>query len=262
MFRLGSLHEIGKPVRRSLFHDRAIEPAQKRIDPDADFTPERRFFRIRALPHASQRSVILEGSSPAGDASLARAARRRSGLRRKGLVIRRVGAYRNEIIGIRPRRRWLRDASRSRLRNADRRDRSQPRSRCPQIRSASRARRHATATAEQQPGWRSTLSGWQCAGIDRTRDIEVSRRRPQPPALRRLGDRAAPADVKGRAMMHKFERGQLVRFAGGYPYRDAAEGFYQVMQLLPNRDGEYQYRIKSEREPHERVANESELHQS
>jgi len=60
-------------------------------------------------------------------------------------------------------------------------------------------------------------------------------------------------------MVHKFEPGQMVRFAGG---RNAADGFYEIIQVLPSRDGELQYRIKSEREPHQRVVNESDLDRS
>jgi hypothetical protein len=60
-------------------------------------------------------------------------------------------------------------------------------------------------------------------------------------------------------MIHKFEPGQMVRFGRGYPHRNAADGFYQVLQQLPYADGDYQYRIKSVREQHERVVREGEL---
>ena len=41
-------------------------------------------------------------------------------------------------------------------------------------------------------------------------------------------------------------------------FRAAAEGNYKISQL-PDEGGELQYRVKSAREPHERVVNESEL---
>ncbi len=60
-------------------------------------------------------------------------------------------------------------------------------------------------------------------------------------------------------MVHKFRAGQMVRFSRGFPYRDAAEGAYQVIQQLPFGEGDYQYRIKSAREQYERVVKESDL---
>ena len=60
-------------------------------------------------------------------------------------------------------------------------------------------------------------------------------------------------------MIHKFRAGESVRFCRGYPYRDAAEGLYEVLQQLPYSDGEHQYRIKSAQETRERVVRESEL---
>ena len=54
---------------------------------------------------------------------------------------------------------------------------------------------------------------------------------------------------------HKFKVGQLVNFIS----RDGASGAYQVTQLLPPECEVFQYRIKNVNEPHERVANESEL---
>jgi hypothetical protein len=54
---------------------------------------------------------------------------------------------------------------------------------------------------------------------------------------------------------HKFKIGQLV----DYSSRESASGAYQITQLLPPEGADYQYRIKSAREPHERVAKEHEL---
>ena len=53
---------------------------------------------------------------------------------------------------------------------------------------------------------------------------------------------------------HKFKIGQLV-----YYRAESASGTYQITQLLPPEGDEYQYRVKSVREPHERVAKEHEL---
>jgi hypothetical protein len=41
--------------------------------------------------------------------------------------------------------------------------------------------------------------------------------------------------------------------------RSAAAGDYKVLRELPESGGEVQYRIKSGREAHERIVNESEL---
>jgi hypothetical protein len=58
---------------------------------------------------------------------------------------------------------------------------------------------------------------------------------------------------------HRYDAGQIVRFTGGFPYRNAVAGDYEVVRRLPSRDGEFQYSIKSSGEPYERVVRESEL---
>jgi hypothetical protein len=58
---------------------------------------------------------------------------------------------------------------------------------------------------------------------------------------------------------HRYNAGQMVHFGGGFPYRNAVAGDYEVICRLPSRDGEFQYRIKSSSEPYERVVRESEL---
>jgi len=63
-------------------------------------------------------------------------------------------------------------------------------------------------------------------------------------------------------MVHKFRCGQRVRLSVSYLYQNAASGFYEVIRQLPYGEGDYQYRIKSEREQHERVVKESELEAS
>jgi hypothetical protein len=60
-------------------------------------------------------------------------------------------------------------------------------------------------------------------------------------------------------MAHQFQSGQIVRLCGGLSYRSAATGDYTIIRLLPESGGDLQYRIKSVREPHERVAKESDL---
>jgi hypothetical protein len=63
----------------------------------------------------------------------------------------------------------------------------------------------------------------------------------------------------GTPTTHRYDAGQMVRFTGGYPYRNAVAGDYEVVRRLPSRDGEFQYSIKSSGEPYERVVRESEL---
>ena len=60
-------------------------------------------------------------------------------------------------------------------------------------------------------------------------------------------------------MSHIFRAGQMVRLARAIRNRNAAEGSYEVVRQLPYGEGEFQYRIKSAREQHERVVKESEL---
>jgi len=60
-------------------------------------------------------------------------------------------------------------------------------------------------------------------------------------------------------MTPKYRSGQLVRLSRNLPYKSAAEGEYKVVRQLPETDGELRYRIKSVREPHERVVREDDL---
>jgi len=57
---------------------------------------------------------------------------------------------------------------------------------------------------------------------------------------------------------HKFKIGQSVTYTSG-PFGASASGVYQIMQLLPPEGDDFQYKIKSAAEPHERVAKESQL---
>ena len=58
---------------------------------------------------------------------------------------------------------------------------------------------------------------------------------------------------------YKFRLGQRVTLAEGVLRHNAARGAYIITKRLPERDGEFYYRIKSVSESHERVARESEL---
>ena len=63
---------------------------------------------------------------------------------------------------------------------------------------------------------------------------------------------------QGSAMPHKFTIGQTVHFRPAGHDR-SVDGLYVVTKRLPEKDGEFQYRIKHSHEPHERTARESEL---
>ena len=45
---------------------------------------------------------------------------------------------------------------------------------------------------------------------------------------------------------HRFAAGHMVRLSRAIPLRNAAAGNYEVLAQLPERDGDLQYRIKSE----------------
>ena len=63
-----------------------------------------------------------------------------------------------------------------------------------------------------------------------------------------------------RERQHKFSVGKGVEFyPGPGTVRNSPTGEYKVTKLLPERNGEFEYRIKSDRELTERVARESEL---
>jgi hypothetical protein len=71
--------------------------------------------------------------------------------------------------------------------------------------------------------------------------------------------RACRPALIGEGMTHKFRPGQTVRLCRGLASRSAPGGDFKVVRQLPNGDGEPQYRIKSVREPCERVAKESDI---
>jgi hypothetical protein len=72
-------------------------------------------------------------------------------------------------------------------------------------------------------------------------------------------DGSTLADSEHLMAAHKFRVGQAVQFRTTPFYMNAARGAFEVIRQLPERDGEFEYRIRNLAEPHERVARESEL---
>jgi hypothetical protein len=60
-------------------------------------------------------------------------------------------------------------------------------------------------------------------------------------------------------LQHRFQTGERVVLIRGFPHRNAADGLYEVMCQLPYGNGDFQYRIKNEREQFQRVVKEIEL---
>jgi len=58
---------------------------------------------------------------------------------------------------------------------------------------------------------------------------------------------------------HKFKIGQSVSYTSGPFGAGSASSIYKITQLLPREGDDFQYKIKSVVEPHERVAKESQL---
>jgi hypothetical protein len=64
--------------------------------------------------------------------------------------------------------------------------------------------------------------------------------------------------LEASMLSHKFHVGQLVQLIPSIS-RKVPGGSFEITKKLPERGGEFEYRIKSINEPHERVARESEL---
>jgi hypothetical protein len=65
--------------------------------------------------------------------------------------------------------------------------------------------------------------------------------------------------LRGQAMPdHQFHIGQTV-FLDPSLERNLPRGAFIVTKKLPEHDGEFEYRVKSINEPHERVVRESQL---
>ena len=60
---------------------------------------------------------------------------------------------------------------------------------------------------------------------------------------------------------HKFRVGQIVQLLRSSS-RNLPGGVFKITKQLPESAGEYEYRVKSINEPHERVVRESELEKS
>jgi hypothetical protein len=58
---------------------------------------------------------------------------------------------------------------------------------------------------------------------------------------------------------HRFAIGKMVQLSRGIPLRNAVAGPYEVLAQLPAQEGEFQYRIKSAREPYQRIMKEGDL---
>jgi hypothetical protein len=58
---------------------------------------------------------------------------------------------------------------------------------------------------------------------------------------------------------HRFALGQTVRLSPSRILPNVAGGDYTIIALLPPRDGEFQYRVKSKLEPYERVLKEDDV---
>ena len=58
---------------------------------------------------------------------------------------------------------------------------------------------------------------------------------------------------------HRFKIGQSVNYTSGPFGAGSASGVYKITHLLPPEGGDFQYKIKSASESHERVAKESQL---
>ena len=66
------------------------------------------------------------------------------------------------------------------------------------------------------------------------------------------------AEVEEPMASHKFKIGEIVAIKPALS-RHMPGGVYEVTKQLPHNGHEFEYRIKSVNEPHERVARESEL---
>ena len=74
--------------------------------------------------------------------------------------------------------------------------------------------------------------------------------------MRRTPDTAHDLKLPRHQLDHK------VRLIGSTRYTNAASGLYKIVEILPDRDGELQYRIKSDLERFDRVVLESQVAQA
>jgi len=57
---------------------------------------------------------------------------------------------------------------------------------------------------------------------------------------------------------HKFKIGQIVLFSPSLGH-NIPRGSYIITKRLPEHDGEFEYRVRSSNEPHERLVRENQL---
>jgi len=83
------------------------------------------------------------------------------------------------------------------------------------------------------------------------------------PALTGHRSRAAGSACREREKnltLHRYAIGDAVRFTPARSDRSSAPaGSYRITQLLPEEQGDYQYRVKSAHDAHERIVLESQL---
>jgi hypothetical protein len=78
--------------------------------------------------------------------------------------------------------------------------------------------------------------------------------------IRTFGEKMIPLfGVELSMPAHKFQVGEIVHLSPG---RNVPGGPCEVIMQLPERNGVFEYRVKSMNEPHERVVGENELHKS
>jgi hypothetical protein len=63
----------------------------------------------------------------------------------------------------------------------------------------------------------------------------------------------------GAVLSHRFTVGSTVHLSRIAPLANAASGSYKIVEKLPERDGDVSYRIKSDREPYHRIAQQDDL---
>lgn len=74
----------------------------------------------------------------------------------------------------------------------------------------------------------------------------------------RRGAAMSPSPAN-KVATHRFKLGSSVYLIGNRMLGDAVSGPYEILGLLPERDGNFQYRIKSNLERHQRVAQEKDI---
>jgi hypothetical protein len=61
------------------------------------------------------------------------------------------------------------------------------------------------------------------------------------------------------AVAHRFKIGNMVHFIPNRARNNAAEGPYEILALLPECDGNFQYRVKNSLEQYQRIVQERDL---